>query len=83
MLVYKPISTGSIFFTPLSLEQQRNKINRDYLMAKNSFIAYKTQMLEIYHLQLDIFVENLDALHIQARVPTAALIIAFEKRKGF
>ena len=72
-----------MFFTQLSLEQERDKINHEYLKAKNSFIAYKTQMSEIFHPPLENFANELDALHTQARVPTAALIKAFEKTEGF
>jgi len=72
-----------MFFTSLSLEEERNKINNEYLNAKNSFSVYKAQMSEIFHPPLESFANELDELHVQAKVPTAALIKAFEQTEGF
>lgn len=68
---------------PLSLEQERNKINQAYSHAKDSFIAYKRTMAEIYHPSLEAFAETLETLHTEAKVSTASLIKAFEQTEGF
>lgn len=73
-----------MFFTrPLSLDEQRNKINAEYINARRQLIDYHNQMPEIYHAPVERFIENMDALHAGASVPTAALIKAIKNTEGF
>ena len=72
-----------MFFTSLSLEDERNKINGEYFKAYNKFIAYKNHLPEIFHPSFETFAQELEKLHVQARVPTAVLTKAFEQTEGF
>ncbi|MDF1684913.1 MAG: hypothetical protein P1U36_09720 [Legionellaceae bacterium] len=67
----------------LSLEEERKKINDEYLSARQQLSAYKNQMPDVFHISVDHFIESMNALHEQACVPTSALIKAIKNTEGF
>tara|TARA_R110002126_G_scaffold17798_2_gene68849 strand:+ start:20426 stop:21031 length:606 start_codon:yes stop_codon:yes gene_type:complete len=84
MMYFKVLEMCSMFFSRrLSLEEARNKINAEYINARHQLSTYQHQMPEIYHAPVERFIENMDALHAGACVPSAALIQAIQKTEGF
>lgn len=71
------------FSRSLSLEEERARLALEYNHARGQLIAYQAQMAELYHPPIENFLREIDALHEEACVPTAALTKAIQQTEGF
>jgi len=71
------------FSRSLSLEEERIRIHAEYVHAREQLAAYQSQMAELYHPSVETFLHEMDRLHQEACVPTAALITAIKHTEGF